>query len=220
MNTELAQFAQPWSMDCSYEQALEVKPLLEEMGYECIQIESHTEYRILVSNFDNISKQVTNYFSSDKDVHNRLYLGSFHKELLLAIAAMRTDGWHKGEALINKTTVIPTGCMVFIENAEDFVNCDSNKCYRKATAQEIIDYFRNDKRVFDVGQPVEENVEPARPDQPKIEIKLIELSVGEDSYTISPNGIRVHDFIGHHSVESLEAAIREYRKYFNSQSNG
>lgn len=216
----MTQFAQPWSMDCSYKQALEVKPLLEEMGYEVKALDKEIKFSILVSNWSDI-KSVSNLKSRYRGYYNRLYLGSFHKELLLAIAAMRTDGWHKGEAVINlHATGRHPGQLDFIQNEAEFSKSKGHAVFRKATAQEIIDYYRNGKRVFDVEVPAQGKVEDDTKhdwEEPNIPVELLEVSVKIQGnvYVLGSKGVQVLNHEPFHSDEALEAAIREYRKYFN-----
>lgn len=144
----------PFSMDCTGEQYEEVKPILKSMGY----ITNYYEGDIIVNNFGSRYKNIALISKRYNIDYNRIYLGEFKKELLLALCALDSDNdkgkWYKyiwASNLAFTKNKLYTCRKDNIENINSIIdNCGCGSviwrfnsiCFTPATPQEIINHFK------------------------------------------------------------------------------
>ena len=132
-------FTQKISMDCTrYQYEKHLKDELLKMGYDDSHVTFGENEAIIVNNWAGKNGLLVSLIIPNKDLYNRHYLGSFNPELFLALAAM-TDGervfgyreWRK-QKIGDKWALGEVG-----------ENC--NPYWRKATKEEIMERFGNNK---------------------------------------------------------------------------
>jgi len=132
-------FTTPIAMKCTKEQFNGIKDRLVEMGYKLIAITfcSGSGYlSTCIGGANNVMTDLVEHRARDM---NRLVFDTFNPDLFLALAAMtdKEDGI-KGEWLKNKFNG-----KIYCQKTE--TNVDSNRMFRKVTAQEIIEHFEKKK---------------------------------------------------------------------------
>lgn len=133
-------FTQKISMDCTKEQYEKyLKEELLKMGYKERYQSWKRDIGIFTNACDGISGGMLDICEFDKEKFNRHYLGSFNAPLFLALAAMtdKAEG-NYGEYVIG----LKTG--EFYRMREDDIVLPEYKHIRKATKEEIIDWFKDD----------------------------------------------------------------------------
>lgn len=137
-------FTQKISMDCTKEQYEKyLKDELLKMGYKEVGLSYWGDDNDYITNYYSDDGEVGNINKHDIRMDNATYLGSFNAPLFLALAAMtgKAEG-NYGEYVIG----LKTG--EFYRMREDDIVLPEYKHIRKATKEEIMAKFGEDKAVF------------------------------------------------------------------------
>lgn len=151
-------FITPIAMKCNEEQFNNIKPKLEQLGYDALQVFGFDNFPYLVNNADNKNGTSTNVDNERKIQYSRTILEEWDEELFLALAAMTNkeygitgeywvfnkdscdeftkDELYKANFSINKLNA-------FYDNNGNLNGYSSNPLnnFRKATTKEIINHF-------------------------------------------------------------------------------
>ena len=151
----MKKFKQAVTMEVTQKQyENDLKIPLEKLGYNCDKCINFNKYPILYANYSSyFDNEMASGLKSNIDYNNGSFLDSYNPELFLALAAITEgDEWVKGEYLIELEA---TGKSGFIFKVKELSGCNGdmgyasnryfNKYYRKATKEELIKHFSNNK---------------------------------------------------------------------------